>query len=101
MLPPDKDVNDCQDPSKCWPITPVPLANRTTIVNKRSVLRALGWGGYDETGAQSRYLRQVDLRLHSVPDCSCPALYDLFTMVGERGQDTCKGDSGERHGRNI
>ena len=73
-------------------------ATKSTIVNESTkVLRALGWGGYDETGAQSRYLRQVDLRFYSAPDvtCKCPAYYELRTKVGEEGQDTCKGDSGE------
>ena len=69
------------------------MANKSTIVNERSLLRALGWGA-DKTGKQSRYMKQVDLRFHSAPVCKCPSYYELFTKVGVDGQDTCKGDSG-------
>ena len=72
-------------------------ATNSTIINESTkVLRALGWGGYDETGKQSQFLKQVDLRFHFAPDvtCRCPAYYELRTMVGEERQDTCKGDSG-------
>ena len=72
-------------------------ATEKTIVNKSTkVLRALGWGGYDETGAQSQFLRQVDLQFDSAENetCRCPAYYHLFTKVGEKRQDTCRGDSG-------
>ena len=74
------------------------LATEDTVVNKSTkVLRALGWGAYDETGAQSQFLRQVDLLFHSAPNatCRCPAFYELFTKVGEKRQDTCAGDSGK------
>ena len=93
----EKDINWCQNSSKtCFPISPIPMANESTIVNKNSLLRALGWGAYDKTGAQSRFLRQVDLRFNSTEDrdCRCPAYYKLYTNVGPTGQDTCKGDSG-------
>ena len=70
------------------------MANESTIVNKNSLLRALGWGAYDNTREQSRFLRQVDLRFNSTDDCRCPAYYKLYTNVGPTGQDTCKGDSG-------
>ena len=72
------------------------MANESTIVNKNTVLRALGWGAYDETGAQSRFLRQVDLRFNMTyqKDCKCSSYYELFTMVGTKGQDPCSGDSG-------
>ena len=72
------------------------MATESTIVNKNTVLRALGWGAYDETGAQSRFLRQVDLRFNMTyqKDCRCSSYYELFTMVGANGQDTCSGDSG-------
>ena len=73
-------------------------ATESTVVNKSTkVLRALGWGGYDETGAQSQYLRQVDLQFDSAENetCRCPAYYHLFTMVGEERQGTCRGDSGK------
>ena len=91
----EKDINWCQNSSKtCFPISPIPMANESTIVNKTSLLRALGWGAYDKTGAQSRFLRQVDLRFNSTDDCRCPAYYKLYTNVGPTGQDTCKGDSG-------
>ena len=71
-------------------------ATESTVVDKSTqVLRALGWGAYDETGEQSQFLRQVDLRFHSAASCRCPAFYELFTKVGERGQDTCGGDSGQ------
>ena len=71
-------------------------ATESTVVDKSTkVLRALGWGAYDETGEQSQFLRQVDLRFHSAASCRCPAFYELRTMVGEERQDTCKGDSGK------
>ena len=55
----------------------------------------LGWGLYDATGDQSRYLRQVYLTVNtSVTDCVCPADYYIETNVGPRGQDPCSGDSG-------
>ena len=92
----EKDINECEDSSICWPISPIPLATESTIVNKNSVLRALGWGAYDNTGAQSRYLMQVDLRFNSTyeKNCNCLPYYQLRTTVGATGQDTCKGDSG-------
>ena len=92
----DKSINQCQDISKCWPITPLKMATNSTIVNKSSLLRSLGWGQYDETGQQSQFLKQVDLEFSSAyPNCTCPSFYLLRTMVGEERQDTCKGDSGE------
>ena len=98
----EKGINWCQESSnsKCFPISPIPMANETTIVNKNSLLRALGWGAYDNSGAQSRFLRQVDLRFNSTEErnCRCPAYYELRTMVGTTGQDTCKGDSGKKRG---
>ena len=55
----------------------------------------LGWGLYDATGDQSRYLRQVYLTVNtSVTDCVCPADYKIQTNVGPRGEDPCAGDSG-------
>ena len=90
----EKDINECEGSDNCYHISPIPLANESTIVNKNSLLRALGWGAYDKTGAQSRFLRQVDLRFNSTDDCRCPAYYKLYTNVGPTGQDTCKGDSG-------
>ena len=54
-----------------------------------------GWGVYDATGDQSRYLRQVYLTVNaSVTDCVCPADYKIQTNVGPRGEDACAGDSG-------
>ena len=92
----DQSINQCQDSSKCWPITPLKMASDSTIVEKESFLRSLGWGQYDENGQQSQFLKQVDLRFHSAyPNCPCPDFYVLRTMVGKEGQDTCKGDSGE------
>ena len=82
----------------------LPSATKSTIVNASTkVLRALGWGAYDETGYQSQFLRQVDLHFHSAPDasCRCPAYYELRTKVGEKRQDTCRGDSGEWEERLI
>ena len=79
-------------------------ATNSTIVNESTkVLRALGWGGFDETGKQSKFLRQVDLRFHSAENasCECPRYYELFTEVGEDRQDTCRGDSGEWEERLI
>ena len=93
----DADVNNCEDPSKCWLIRPVALATESTVLNQRSVLRSLGWGAYDGTCKQSQYLRQVDLRFHSAAavSCSCPEYYELRTKVGEIGQDAYLGDTGE------
>ena len=92
----EKDINECEGSDNCYHISPIPLANESTIVNKNTVLRALGWGAYDETGAQSQFLRQVDLRFNKTyeKDCKCLSYYELFTMVGSNGQDTCSGDSG-------
>lgn len=90
----EKDINDCDGSSNCWPISPITLASPSTPVSQRSVLRALGWGAQDQTGVQSRYLRQVDLRLASMVDCRCPSFYELKTMIGADGRDACGGDSG-------
>ena len=90
----DANINSCEDPAKCWEIKPIRLATVNTTVTRSSVLRAIGWGA-DKTGKQSRYMKQVNLRFHSAPVCKCPSYYELFTMVGVDGQDTCKGDSGE------
>ena len=90
----DKDVNDCDDSADCWPIVPLPMSSLSTVITKQSLLRVLGWGARDASGAQSRYLQQVDLRLHSIQNCTCSGLYELRTMVGEDGQDACEGDSG-------
>ena len=91
----DQSINQCQDRSKCWSITPLKMATHSTILEKDSFLRSLGWGQYDENGKQSQFLKQVDLRFHSAyPDCTCPSFYVLRTMVGKDGQDNCKGDSG-------
>ena len=55
----------------------------------------LGWGLYDATGEQSRYLRQVYLTVNtSITDCGCTDDYYIQTNVGPRGQDPCAGDSG-------
>ena len=55
----------------------------------------LGWGLYDATGDQSRYLRQVYLSVNTaVTDCVCPADYKIQTNVGPGGEDACAGDSG-------
>ena len=55
----------------------------------------LGWGVYDATGEQSRYLRQVYLTVNtSITDCGCTADYYIQTNVGPRGEDPCSGDSG-------
>ena len=56
---------------------------------------ALGWGVFDATGDQSRYLRQVYLKVNtSITDCGCTDDYYIQTNVGPRGQDPCAGDSG-------
>ena len=55
----------------------------------------LGWGLYDASGDQSRYLRQVYLTVNtSITDCDCPEDYHIQTNVGPRGEDPCAGDSG-------
>ena len=55
----------------------------------------LGWGVFDATGEQSRYLRQVYLTVNtSITDCGCTDDYLIQTNVGPRGQDPCAGDSG-------
>ena len=71
------------------------MADKSTIVQKNSLLRALGWGATGKTEEQSQFLRQVDLLLHSVDECRCPSYYELKTMVGKERQDTCRGDSGQ------
>ena len=56
-----------------------------------------GWGAYDATGKQSRYLRQVELTLHEeTTNCVCKKRYFLGTNVGPGGKDTCAGDSGKK-----
>ena len=57
----EKDINDCDGSSNCWPISPITLASPSTLVSQRSVLRVLGWGAQDQTGVQSRSLSPVCL----------------------------------------
>ena len=71
------------------------MADKSTILQKNSLLRALGWGATGKTEEQSQFLRQVDLLFHSADECRCPSYYELKTMVGEERQDTCRGDSGK------
>ena len=105
-------MNNCtdEDLAKCWKIKEAKLASTETKIPPLSRLTALGefpdchrilsfcvfkgWGAYDATGDQSRYLRQVDLTLNKTTDCVCKNLYFLETNIGPEAQDTCEGDSG-------
>ena len=70
------------------------MATVDTVITNETFARALGWGATDQTGAQSRYLRQIDLRPVKPVDCTCPDFYKLETEVGPDGEDPCTGDSG-------
>ena len=47
----------------------LPSANESTVVNNSTkVLRALGWGAYDQSGAQSQFLRQECCLMHCISE---------------------------------